>query len=49
MDPTGSKGGEALNDDDDEYNPAQTTVYTFVAKSLHNIGNEKIWKLIQQD
>ena len=35
IDPAGAKGGEGLDDDDDQDEPAKTAVCAFVAKILH--------------
>ena len=39
MDPVAAEGGEGLDDDDDQDEPAETAVCAFVANNLHKGGN----------
>ena len=48
MDPVGTKSGEALDDDDDEDEPAETAVCAFVANNLNAGGNRGSWKPLQK-
>ena len=48
MDPAGAQGGECLNDDDDEDDPAETAFCAFVASNLHKGSNRRSWKPLQQ-
>ena len=48
MDPTGSEGGEALDDDDDDDEPAETAVCAFVANNLNAGSNRGGWKPLQK-
>ena len=48
MDPTDTGGGEGLDEDDEDDEPAETTVCAFVANNLHKGGNRGSWKPLQQ-
>ena len=48
MDPAGAEGGEGVNDDADEDEPAETAFCAFVANSLHKRSNRGIWEPLQQ-
>ena len=48
MDPAGAEGGEGLDDDDYEDEPAETAVCAFVANNLHKGGNRGSWRPLQQ-
>ena len=48
MDPAGADGGEALDDDDDNDEPAEMAVCAFVANNLNTGSNRGSWKPLQQ-
>ena len=48
MDPAGADGDEALDDDDNDNEPAETAVCAFVAKSLSAGSNRGSWKPLQK-
>ena len=48
MDPAGADGDEALNDDDDDHEPAETAVCAFVANNLNTGSNRGSWKPLQK-
>ena len=48
MDPAGADGDEALDDNDDDEEPAETAVCAFVAKNLNTRSNREIWKPLQK-
>ena len=48
MDPEGTEGGEALDDDDDNDEPAETAVCAFVANNLSAGSNRGSWKPLQK-
>ena len=43
MDSAATKGGEGLNDHDDEDEPVETAVCSFVAHNLHKVSNRRRW------
>ena len=49
MDPAGTKGGEALNDNEDDDEPNETALCAFVANSLNSGSNRGSWKPLQKD
>ena len=49
MDSAGADGDEALDDDDDDNEPAKTAVSAFVANSLNTGSNRGSWKPLQND
>ena len=48
MDPAGAEGGEGVDDDDGEDEPAKPAVCAFVANNLHKGSNWGSWKPPQQ-
>ena len=48
MNPTGADGDEALDDDDDDNEPAEMAVCAFVANNLNAGSNRGSWKPLQQ-
>ena len=44
MDPAGTEAGEALDDEDDDDEPAETAVWAFVANNLNAGSNRKSWR-----
>ena len=48
MDPAGADGGEALDDDDDDYEPAEMAVCAFVANNLNAGSNRRSWNPLQK-
>ena len=48
MDPAATVSGEALDDDDDEDEPAETAVCAFVANNLNAGSNRGSWKPLQK-
>ena len=48
MDPMGTEGSEALNDDDDDKEPAETAVCAFVASNPNAGSNRGSWKPLQK-
>ena len=48
IDPAGTESGEALHDDDDDEEPAETAVCTFVANKLNAGSNRESWKPLQK-
>ena len=48
MDPAGTEAGEALNDEDDDDEPAKTAVCAFVASTLNAGSNRGSWKCLQK-
>ena len=48
MDPAGAEGGEALDDDDHDNEPAETAFCGFVATKLNAGSNRESWKLLQK-
>ena len=48
MDPAGTEAGEALVDEDDNDEPAQTAVSAFVANNLNAGSNRGNWKSLQK-
>ena len=48
MDPAGTEAGEALNDEDDDDEPAVTAVCAFVANNLNAGSNQGSWKPLQK-
>ena len=48
MDPAGADGDEALDDDDDDYEPAEMAVCAFVASNLNTGSNRGSWKPLQK-
>ena len=48
MDPMGAEGGEGLDDDGDEEEPAETAVCAFVASNMHKGSNPGGWRPRQQ-
>ena len=48
MDPAGAEGGEVLNDDNADDEPAETAVCAFVANNLNAGSNRGSWKPLQK-
>ena len=48
MDPAGADGDEALDDDDDDNEPAEVAVCAFVANNLNTGSNRESWKPLQK-
>ena len=48
MDPAGTEGGEALDNEDDDDEPAETAVCAFVANNLDAGSNRGSWKPLQK-
>ena len=48
MDPAGTEAGEALDDKDDDDEPAETAVCAFVANNLNAGSNRGSWKPLQK-
>ena len=48
MDPAGTEGCEALDDEDDDNEPAETAVCAFVANNLNAGSNRGSWKPLQK-
>ena len=48
MDPAGAEGHEALDDNDDDYEPAEIAVCAFVANNLNTGSNRESWKPLQK-
>ena len=48
MDPAGADGDEALNDNDDDDEPAEMAVCAFVANNLNTGSNRGSWKPLQK-
>ena len=48
MDTAGTEGGEALDDEDDNDEPAKTAVCAFVANNLNTGSNRGSWKPLQK-
>ena len=48
MDPAGANGDEALDEDDDDDEPAQLAVCAFVANNLNTGSNRGSWKPLQK-
>ena len=48
MDPAGTEAGEALDDEDDNDEPAETAVCAFVANNLNAGSNRGSWKPLQK-
>ena len=48
MNPAGADGDEALDDDDDNNEPAETAVCAFVANNLNTGSNQGSWKPLQK-
>ena len=48
MDPAGAESDEALNDDDNDDEPAETAICAFVANNLNTGSNRGSWKPLQK-
>ena len=48
MGPAGAERGEALDDDDDDAEPAETAVFAFVANNLNAGSNRESWRPLQK-
>ena len=48
LDPAGADGDQALDDDDDDNEPAETAVCAFVANNLNTGSNRGSWKPLQK-